>query len=235
MPSLPTILLTAVSIFGAGTSAVGLMRRDSWGPAVSLGPTSSYLVNCTTTILPGKMPPQEAVDGQLYLWPGISNGTGDLIQSIIGSYPTDNSWCGATGEQWCASSELFNGTQTGGTKHAGVLGTHKIQISYVLESESTWTWHQKMYDLTDDVLLAEYTTNDGPMTGWGTAVECNDNCTMPTEPHYYYDTVLHLKAADPDFKDTLGASNGATYESFTTPDEGKTWYLGTITIPVMSS
>lgn len=67
------------------------VKRDSWGPAVGLGPTVQQIVHTTTTIYPGPMPqPQPAY---LFVWLGISNGTGDLIQSILGSYPTGESEC----------------------------------------------------------------------------------------------------------------------------------------------
>lgn len=67
------------------------VKRDSWGPAVGLGPTVQQILHTTTTIYPGNMPsPQPAY---LFVWLGISNGTGDLIQSILGSYPAGESEC----------------------------------------------------------------------------------------------------------------------------------------------
>lgn len=66
-------------------------RADSWGPAVSTGPSKAEIISAVTTTYPGEMPSNQA--GGLFLWPGMSNGTGDLIQSIIGSYEAGASEC----------------------------------------------------------------------------------------------------------------------------------------------
>lgn len=77
---------------------------DSWGPAYSLGPTTSRIILSETTLLPGD-PPSDAKD-MLTIWPGISDGTGDLIQSTVEQW-ADNSWCGASDGQWCVRASLF--------------------------------------------------------------------------------------------------------------------------------
>ena len=72
-------------------------KRDSWGGALSLGPSESTIISAVTTLTPGTAPTTQ--NGELFLWPGMSNGTGDLIQTTMESWP-DNSWCGATTGQW---------------------------------------------------------------------------------------------------------------------------------------
>ncbi|KAH7090047.1 hypothetical protein BKA62DRAFT_726281 [Auriculariales sp. MPI-PUGE-AT-0066] len=81
-----------------------LARRDSWGGAVSLGPSKSTIIHAVTTLVPGAAPSTQT--GELFLWPGMSNGTGDLIQTTLESWP-DNSWCGATTGQWCIRASVF--------------------------------------------------------------------------------------------------------------------------------
>lgn len=82
----------------AGASAqLRLKRDDFWGGALSLGPTTSHIIHAETTLSAGAAPTTQT--GELFLWPGMSNGTGDLIQTTLESWP-DNTWCGATPGQW---------------------------------------------------------------------------------------------------------------------------------------
>lgn len=74
-----------------------LIQRDTWGGSLSLGPTTSNIIHAVTTLVPGAAPSPQ--NGELFLWPGMSNGTGDLIQTTLESWP-DNSWCGAAKGEW---------------------------------------------------------------------------------------------------------------------------------------
>lgn len=96
--------LATTTAFAAGAAAFGplgsllnkpvetqnLRRADTWGGSVSLGPSKSTIIEAVTTIIPGPAPPTQ--NGVLFLWPGMSNGTGDLIQTTLESW-ADNSWC----------------------------------------------------------------------------------------------------------------------------------------------
>ena len=84
-------LATFVALASTATASSMFVKRDSWGPSVGMGPSTQQIVSTTTTVYPGEMPPDQA--GYLFVWMGISNGTGDLIQSIIGSYPKGLSEC----------------------------------------------------------------------------------------------------------------------------------------------
>lgn len=92
MYGLFTSLATFVALASTATASSMFVKRDSWGPSVGMGPSTQQIVSTTTTVYPGEMPPDQA--GYLFVWMGISNGTGDLIQSIIGSYPKGLSECG---------------------------------------------------------------------------------------------------------------------------------------------
>jgi hypothetical protein len=144
--TLPTLSLAAsisipatpASLFGPQRRSTGPHRkRDSWGGSVSLGPSKSTIINAVTTIIPGAAPATQA--GELFLWPGMSNGTGDLVQTTLESWP-DNSWCGATAGQWCVRASLFGAFgQLDGTA-SPVSGTDQVRIEYTLESDGqTWT------------------------------------------------------------------------------------------------
>lgn len=90
------ILPLFFAITGA-SAKLRLKRDDSWGGALSLGPTTSHIIHAETTLSAGVAPTTQT--GELFLWPGMSNGTGDLIQTTLESWP-DNTWCGATPGQW---------------------------------------------------------------------------------------------------------------------------------------
>lgn len=129
----------------AGLAAAGLLngpspviKRDSWGGSVSLGPSKSTIVNAVTTIIPGTAPSTQ--NGELFLWPGMSNGTGDLIQTTLESWP-DNSWCGATTGQWCVRASVFGSFGQLDGDASPVSGSEKVRIEYNLESDDE-TWVQ---------------------------------------------------------------------------------------------
>jgi hypothetical protein len=112
-------------------------RADTWGGSVSLGPTKSVIKNAVTTVIPGAAPLTQ--NGMLTIWPGMSNGTGDLVQTTLESWP-DNSWCGAVPGEWCVRGSVFGSFgQLDGTA-SPVKGTDKVRIEYNLESDDdTWT------------------------------------------------------------------------------------------------
>lgn len=128
---------TLVALLAATANAASLIRRDTWGGALSLGPSKSTIIHAITTLTPGAAPPVQ--NGVLFLWPGMSNGTGDLVQTTLESWP-DNSWCGAKTGQWCVRASVFGWFgQLDGT--AGVVsGSDQVKIEYKLESnQQTWT------------------------------------------------------------------------------------------------
>lgn len=112
-------------------------RADTWGGSVSLGPTKSTIINAVTTIIPGTAPSTQ--NGELFLWPGMSNGTGDLVQTTLESWPS-NDWCGAKTGQWCVRASVFGSFGQLDGSASAVSGDQKVRIEYVLESDQdTWT------------------------------------------------------------------------------------------------
>jgi hypothetical protein len=135
-----------------------LGRRDSWGGAVSLGPTKSRITKAVTTITPGDAPSTQT--GELFLWPGMSNGTGDLVQTTLESWP-DNSWCGAETGEWCIRCSLFGSFgQLDGTASA-VSGDMSVEIVYELQSDGT-TWLQTATDVSTGTQLSTFSYDSGP-------------------------------------------------------------------------
>lgn len=236
---LTSILLSASTAVASNMNS--FIKRDSWGAAFSLGPAKQEIIQTTTTIYPGKMPANQ--EAYLFAWLGISNGTGDLIQSIVGSYPAGGSECGGqegADTTWCISSEVYgSGYQyTGELTTADLNYENGILLNYTLVDSSTYLWTQTMSDAVSGTLLSSFNKTSGPMLGWGTALECNDSdggktCTGTDQHQYYLDSTIILKEADSTFIQTLGAGTGVTHTDMTTTDGGKTWIIEKIVIPPM--
>ncbi|KAI1363922.1 hypothetical protein F5Y08DRAFT_353978 [Xylaria arbuscula] len=212
----------------APTKTLG--RRDSWGGAVSLGPTQSRITKAVTTILPGDAPSTQ--NGVLFLWPGMSNGTGDLVQTTLESWE-DNSWCGASTGEWCIRCSLFGSFgQLDGTASA-VPGSMSVEILYELQSDGT-TWKQTATDVATGTELSTFSYDSGPyMTGYGTGTECNDDCTGTIAAQTYSNTVITLAEADATFGNTITTSGGATYSGFASSDN-IVWTIESMNIPAMT-
>ncbi|KFY45609.1 hypothetical protein V494_00863 [Pseudogymnoascus sp. VKM F-4513 (FW-928)] len=220
-----------VALLAATANAASLLRRDTWGGALSLGPSKSTIISAVTTLTPGDAPPVQ--NGVLFLWPGMSNGTGDLVQTTLESWE-DNSWCGAAVGQWCVRASVFGWFgQLDGT--AGVVsGSDQVKIEYTLESNQQ-TWTQTVTNAVTGALLSTYAYDSGPyMRGYGTGTECNDGCSGTIAPQTYSNTVITLAEADTTFGDTLGVSGGTTYTGLVSSEGGKVWSIETISIPAMT-
>jgi hypothetical protein len=132
-----------------GLSSSVIKREDTWGGSVSLGPTKSTIVNAVTTLIPGAAPATQS--GELFLWPGMSNGTGDLVQTTLESWPS-NDWCGAKTGQWCVRASLFGSFGQLDGEASPVSGTDQVRIEYTLLDDQD-TWVQYVYR-TDCEMLA---------------------------------------------------------------------------------
>lgn len=242
-------IIALAGLLSASTAMASpmLTKRDSWGPAFSLGASKYSIIQTTTTIYPGKMPSNQT--GGLFVWMGISNGTGDLIQSIIGSYPAGQSECSGPNADttWCISSEVYGNNAEGyPNQWVGDLTTadvnyeNGIKLNYTLADKETWLWVQTMEDAVTGELLSTFNKTSGSMLGWGTAIELDDytagvEAVGTISPQYYINSTIILEAADPDFIDTLGAGEGVVHTDMLTADGGITWTIANISIPAMTS
>lgn len=212
------------------TSTNSLLRRDGWGGAVSLGPSKSTIIKAVTTLTPGTAPSTQ--NGELFLWPGMSNGTGDLIQTTLESWP-DNAWCGAATGEWCVRASVFGSFGQLDGDGSAVSGDTPIEILYELDGT---VWNQTVTNLDTGDLLSTYSLDVGEgatMTGYGTGTECDDDCTGTIAEQTYTNTVLTLLESDTSFGDTIATSAGATYEGLEVSEDGKTWTIATMNVPAM--
>ncbi|KAJ5641640.1 hypothetical protein N7490_005640 [Penicillium lividum] len=238
LPLLACASLASARLFNEPSRIV---KRDSWGGSVSLGPSKSTIVNAVTTIIPGAAPSTQ--NGELFLWPGMSNGTGDLIQTTLESWP-DNAWCGATTGQWCVRAGVFGSFGQLSGDGSPVSGTDQVRIEYNLESDGeTWkqivgenelTFIRTVTNVETGDLLSTYSIAAGPyMTGYGTGTECDDDCTGTIAAQKYLNTTITLKSADATFGDTIATAAGATYTGLASSQGGKVWTIAAMNIPAM--
>ncbi|PYH98618.1 hypothetical protein BO71DRAFT_315901 [Aspergillus ellipticus CBS 707.79] len=213
-------------------SAAQVEKRDSWGGSVSLGPTTSDIINAVTTIIPGTAPSTQ--NGELFLWPGMSNGTGDLIQTTLESWPS-NAWCGASTGQWCVRASLFGSFGQYSGTGSPVSGDDHVRIEYNLLSDDE-TWVQNVTNAETGAYLSSYSYKSGPyMTGYGTGTECDSDCSGTIAGQTYLNTTITLRSADTAFGDTIAVGAGGTYSGLTSSEGGKVWNIATISIPAMSA
>ncbi|KAF7552414.1 hypothetical protein G7Z17_g4360 [Cylindrodendrum hubeiense] len=232
MFSLGALATVAAALVGSSEALPKLMpRADTWGGAVSLGPTTSTIIKAVTTIIPGTAPSTQS--GELFLWPGMSNGTGDLVQTTLESWP-DNSWCGATTGQWCIRTSLFGSFGQLDGDSAAVDGDQKIKIVYTLLEDND-TWQQVVTDSETGTQLSTFEYKSGPyMKGYGTGTECDDGCTPTIAEQRYINTTITLASADTNFGNTIASSQGATYSGLASSEGGKVWSISEIVVPSMS-
>ncbi|KAG8996033.1 hypothetical protein FRB93_000995 [Tulasnella sp. JGI-2019a] len=205
-----------------------LAAADSWGGAYSLGPSTANIISAQTTLTPGVAPSTQ--NGELFLWPGMSNGTGDLIQTTLESWPS-NAWCGAATGEWCIRCSIFGSFGQIDGNSAVVKGTDAVTINYVLGSDkNTWTQTASI----NSVVVSTLSYAAGPyMKGYGTGTECDDNCSGTIAAQTYTNTVITLDAADPNFGSTGVASGGTVMTGLSSSQSGKVWTIASINIPAM--
>lgn len=220
----------AISLASCGALPQLQKRQDTWGGAVSLGPTTSTIIKAVTTIIPGPAPDPQ--NGYLFLWPGMSNGTGDLVQTTLESWP-DNSWCGATSGQWCVRASLFGWFGQLDGDASPVSGDQKVKIVYTLLDDND-TWRQDVTDADTGAQLSTFEYASGPyMRGYGTGTECNEGCSGTIAEQQYLNTEITLSGPDASFGNTISTSQGATYEGLASSDDNTVWTISEIRVPAM--
>ncbi|KAL4794224.1 hypothetical protein BDV19DRAFT_390499 [Aspergillus venezuelensis] len=226
---LPPLALTAPSDPLTKTTTLA-KKSDTWGGSVSLGPTKSTITKAVTTLIPGAAPATQ--NGVLFLWPGMSNGTGDLVQSTLESWES-NAWCGAESGEWCVRASVFGSFGQLDGEPGVVKGDDQVEILYELASDQE-TWVQTVSNAQTGDVLSTYSSQSGPyMTGYGTGTECNEDCTGTSEEQKYINTEITLASADTTFGDTIASAGSASYEGLKSSEGGKVWTIESITVPPM--
>lgn len=222
------------------------MAADGWGASWSFGPTTSRIIYARTTLVPGRLPPITSTTGPLFLWPGMSNPTSDLVQTTMDAWADNKSYCGAATGQWCVEASVFGsfGQRNGPT--VAIDPDDHVTIEYKLGTDGM-TWTQTVTSQKLGKVASTLQSASGPMPkgGFGFATEADaDSFTIDTQ--YYLCTELHFADADPHFASTgvggVGAQRGATgkgsgigtAKNVRTPDGGLTWLVDLITLPAMN-
>ncbi|HSY22683.1 MAG TPA: hypothetical protein VK841_11240 [Polyangiaceae bacterium] len=238
-----TVLLSAILTLGWPSGRA--MAADGWGASWSFGPTTSRIVHARTTLVPGRLPPITSTTGPLFLWPGLSNPTSDLIQTTMDAWPNNNGYCGAATGQWCVEASVFGSFGQRNGPNAPIDPDDHVTIEYTLGTDgNTWTQTVTSEKLGRVVSTLQSASGPMPKGGFGFATEADaDSFTIDTQ--YYLCTELDLAEADPHFGATgvggIGAQYGATgtgsgigtAKNVRTPDEGLTWLVDLVTLPAM--
>lgn len=174
-----TIILSAALTFAL--PAARAMAADGWGSSYSFGPSTSRIIYAKTTLVPGRLPPITSTTGPLFLWPGMSNSKGDLIQTTMDAWPDNRGYCGAATGQWCVEASVFGsfGQKNGPT--VPVAPTDQITIEYKLEADGN-TWTQTVTKLCKVVSTLQSASGPMPGTGFGFATEADaDSYTIDAQ------------------------------------------------------
>ena len=166
-------LIALLSSALCASAAPNIFRRDYFGPAVYTGPSQADIIYTSTVLLPGRNPGNKQ-SGFLTIWPGISNGTGDLIQSTLDSTQLTHEDCGATADQWCAMGSLFGNDANGNARQINgpmkaVSATDRIKIEYIRgapkENGYEWDWTQMVTNEMTGEYISSLVSVSGSMRG----------------------------------------------------------------------
>ncbi len=240
------VILGAILAFGLSGRA---MAADGWGASWSFGPVrptaSNHIIYTKTTLVPGRLPTWPSGTGPLFIWPGLSNPTSDLVQTTADAWGDNASACGAKAGQWCLEASVFGSFGQRSGPSVAVDPDDHITIEYKLQSDNN-TWLQTVTSQKLGKVVSTLTSTSGLMLGggFGFATEADAN-SYTIDTQYYLCTEIHLAAADPQFGGTgvgaAGAQYGATgvgsgrgtAKNLRTPDNGLTWLVDLITLPAM--
>jgi hypothetical protein len=163
------ILLSALT----ASAAPSIFKRDYFGPSVYTGPTGADIIYTSTVLVPGRNPGNKQ-SGFLTIWPGISNGTGDLVQSTLDSTRLQVEDCGATADQWCAMGSLFGNDANGNPRQLNgpmkpVSPNDRIRIEYIRGAAKAngyeWDWTQMVTNQVTGEYISSLVTVSGNMRG----------------------------------------------------------------------
>ncbi|KAJ4295581.1 hypothetical protein N0V90_007594 [Kalmusia sp. IMI 367209] len=193
------------------------------GPYFSTGPvgSGSWIRETTSTLTLPKAP--NTANGITSLWVGMGTSNGDLIQSIADNYKSTSWDIFAYTLMKTGPNSQMPIQAPGGTAKQG----DKITMHYKYD-DASGNYTQTV--LVNGKQVSTLSTKDGHAEGFGSAVECAANDCGTVGAH---NTKIILNTADPNYRQTMGKSQGVTGD-MTTSDGGKTWVVSTINIPQFS-
>ncbi|KAJ1533602.1 hypothetical protein HK096_005043 [Nowakowskiella sp. JEL0078] len=225
------VLVQVAAVILAADSAYAL---DRWGASFSFGPSTSRIIYVKTTAVWGRLPSFPNGIGPLFIWPGMSNSKGDLIQAGAEGWSNPAAACGARSDQWCVDASVFNGGQINGPA-VPIDGDDQVTIEYKIRSDGN-TWDQTVTSKKLGKVISTLSSASGPMpgTGFGFATEAQgDSYTIDNQ--YYINTLFKFAEADPKFGSTGVGGAGGSAKNIKTTDGGLTWTVDLITLPPMQA
>ncbi|KAL5381725.1 hypothetical protein DPSP01_006912 [Paraphaeosphaeria sporulosa] len=189
----------------------------------------NYITEASATLVLGKAPNPQG-SGDAALWSAIMmENQASFLQGV-----TQNSaqsyWCTSIlPTQWCNFAYTLVGSQATVGKPAVASPGSKIRTSYKLNS-STKLWDQNVY--IDGNLVSTVNTSKGQHGKiFYISLECASGTCAAVGAHSWENVTIILDKADLKFKHSGSWQYGAIGGEMTTPDNGKTWKLSTLSIP----
>ncbi|KAH8112263.1 hypothetical protein DFH11DRAFT_516502 [Phellopilus nigrolimitatus] len=230
--ALTSLLLACLSPIAHAYDTYGL--GTSW----SIGTGSNSSISKVTTTLNAGTPPTSQ-PGELVLWPGLSNGTGDLLMASVESWD-NQTWCDGTASQWCIRTFVFSDQRSIDGTYAALNSGEPVTFIFERNADASG-WSETA--VVGGNVVAQVISASGPMTLFGVTTECNDDCAMTVSPQTYTNTTIVLDSADPAWGETavVGSAiyGGGTFgtilqtvvNGLTSSQDGKVWSVAEIMIP----
>ncbi|KAF1971496.1 hypothetical protein BU23DRAFT_470944, partial [Bimuria novae-zelandiae CBS 107.79] len=188
------------------------------------------------TLVLGKTP--SPLTGDMAVYSGVTLDNGDLLQGTsMSAKLEDNFWCRyPSPTQWCNMAYVFrqkpqdhlHPSQQWDKTVAASPG-QSVRAHYKL-NEVTRLWDQNVY--IDGKLVSTLSTSiDERGRHFSLVLECAIGKCAAVPAHGWQDVSVVLNSADLSFKHSSSWGQGVTGGVMTTPDDGKTWNLTSLSMP----
>ncbi|KAF2672493.1 hypothetical protein BT63DRAFT_477256 [Microthyrium microscopicum] len=230
---LPTISIALALV--ATASCQGYWQHGpTFGWRGRSGSGKAHIVKAETTLWPGEPPALPKTSSGRYesarvaLWPGLDSAKGILIQPIIvATQPGEYAGCSGEG-RWCVFASYLQSTQRMG-RTASMSPNDSLTMKFEYKPEVDG-YDQQLF-LAGKMVSQITSKSSGKSQSFYTDVECQQQVhSRSVNEHKYTNTVITLSEADPSWGKKPSNHFMACADSITTPDNGLTWNIPTITV-----
>ncbi|KAK4505451.1 hypothetical protein PRZ48_003414 [Zasmidium cellare] len=171
-----------------------------------------------------------ATSSGLFFWPGLYSEDTWLVQTILTNDPQYlNGGCDTGGANgWCVQAYQYSGSKTNGIGPATLVKEgDELEITYQYDPSSGNTTQTTVLGQTGATLV-NFTFGCAPGIHLADSIECHSAINNVPQ-HTYTNTKIQLSSPNLDFNTTLVADNSSP-NSFTSTDDGTTWFIPEITL-----
>ncbi|KAH6612178.1 hypothetical protein C7974DRAFT_419068 [Boeremia exigua] len=189
----------------------------------------NYITEASATLVLGKAPSPQG-SGDAALWSAIMMENDASFLQGVTQNSAQSYWCSnSPATQWCNFAYTLVGSQATAGKAVTASPGSKVKTTYKLNS-STQLWDQNVS--IDGKLVSTVNTSKGQHGKiFYISLECASGTCASAGAHSWENVTIVLNKADLSFKHSGSWEYGATGGEMTTPDNGKTWKLSTLSIP----